>query len=138
MSVRRGYGRIESVPEEDKPWGLITVLYAGYALMLILSAALFVDAVFFLLPPLTVGDTPAARVILIAVVAPVLMLALAAGALLPGAIRTARGGAPGASHEALAGAAGGYVSCLVIIAGFSIASVLLTLPVILVRALFFR
>jgi hypothetical protein len=106
--------------------------------MLILSAALFVDAVFFLLPPLTVGDTPAARVILIAVVAPVLMLALAAGALLPGAIRTARGGAPGASHEALAGAAGGCVSCLVIIAGFSIASVLLTLPVILVRALFFR
>jgi hypothetical protein len=123
--------------QQAKTTALVALLYAGYAAMLVLSLVLFVTIVFFLVPPLTTGSTPTRRTVIIAATVPVVMLVLAAGALFPEALRTARGRAEGTATEAFSGAARGYLSCLVIIVGFSLASLLLSLPIVLIRLLFF-
>lgn len=123
--------------QQAKYTAMAAVLYAGYAAMFALSLVLFVDIVFFLVPPLTTGSTPKRKAVVIAIVVPLLMLALAAGALFPDALRTARGRAAGDASEAFTGVAKGYIGCLVIIVGFSLASLLLSLPIVLIRLWFY-
>lgn len=116
----------------------MAALYASYGLTLVLSLVLFVTVVFFLVPPVMNADVPPLRVIAVSLITPVLMVLCALAGFFPAAWRTVQGQATDELTDAFAGAGRAYTGCLAIVVGFSLASLVATLPLIAVRLLFFH
>jgi hypothetical protein len=110
-----------------------TVLYASYALTIVLSFALFMTVVFFVAPPLLGARLPSMRALAACVAIPLIMMAVALGSHYPAAYRAVRGLPPSETADAFSGAGQTNAGCLVIVFGFSLASLVATLPLVVIR-----
>lgn len=110
---------------------LYIAMYAVYLAMIVIGLAFLVTLVFHVIPPLVTGSLPTRRSILIGLGAPVLMVLLSLLAYAPDLTRRALGRKDWHVATSARGAAGGYFSLLALVTGGTIASLIVTIPLML-------
>ncbi|MFN8556907.1 MAG: hypothetical protein U0531_06000 [Dehalococcoidia bacterium] len=103
-------------------------LYASYAAVIALSLAFLANIFWFIVPAVSAGGTPSRRSVMVALLTPVAMLTLALAYFAPEAVRTSRRRPPSDLAEATTGVATGYLGCLVLCVGGSLASLVVGIP----------
>ena len=110
---------------------LYVAMYAVYLAMVVIGLAFLVTLVFHVIPPLVTGGLPTRRSGAIALGAPVLMVLLSLLAYAPDLTRRALGRTDWHVATSARGAASGYLGLLALVTGGTIASLIVTIPLML-------